>query len=180
MAKYETCRKVVFSNNDLPDVVEEVVSRLMQLPEKMIQEFIDNDWHIFITNGSIEKHIGQRECDGGFIGGITLPEFRTIFIPVSPINGDITFNAAFATIHEFGHYFDRSKGEISASYKFQNIYNQEDKVFCDYVGTAGNTTSPVEYFAEAFARFVENPDKVKEYCPITYEYFTNIFKEYEQ
>lgn len=179
MANYETCRKVVNCNTYAPDVVEAVVNRLMMLPEKMVQEFADNDWHIFITNGSIENHIGEREVDfcGGHIGGITVFEYRTIYIPIVG-KTDRTFCAEFATIHEFGHYFDRSRGVISMGYDFQKIYNSEDRVFCANVGTAGNTNEVMEYFAESFACYYLKNDELKKYCPITYEYMDNIKNQY--
>lgn len=173
MATYETCRNVVFCNHYAPDVMEEVVNMLMLLPENMVKEFSDNDWHIFITNRSIENHIGEREGCG--IQGITDFNMRVIVIP---IGSDRIFAAGFATIHEFGHYFDRSRGLISLSYQFQKIYSMEDRVFCENVGTASNTTDSTEFFAESFARYVHEPEKLKEFCPNTYDYMNSIFNEY--
>lgn len=179
MAKYETCRPLVSTNSRALDVVEEVVNKLMLLPEGMIQEFADNDWHIFITRGSIESHLGEREpAPGeGVTMGITCMEDRVIFIPIFEENR--TLAAGFATIHEFGHYYDRSNGLHSVSYKFQNIYNEEDRVFCKELCTATNTTNSVEYFAETFAAYVLNNEGLKKYCPNTYAYLeTEVFGKY--
>lgn len=181
MAKYETCRRVVSVNNhEYLDVVEEVVNQLMQLPEKMVQEFANNDWHIFVTKGSIENHIGERNTAVGepTILGITFWECRTIFMPILDQNDFSLEQIGHATIHEFGHYFDRARGITSKSYKFQQIYNAEDRIYCENIGTAANTDCAEEYFAETFAAYVLNGDRLKEYCPITYEYFRNIFFEY--
>lgn len=179
MANRELCRSLISTNINANDVVEEIVNNLMLLPEAMVQEFKDTDWHIFITKGSIETHFGLREPDTADprIMGITCWDNRVIFIPI--LKDSRTFAAGFATIHEFGHYFDRSNGMPSASYKFQNIYNAEDREFCNCVGTAGNTTEAVEYFAEAFASYVLRSDKLKEHCPTTYAYFDSIFDQYK-
>lgn len=179
MANYETCRKVITTNNfDYMDVVEETVKQLMQLPEKMVEEFGDNDWHIFITKGSIENHMGERDVtyNNPHIGGITVYEFRTIYIPVFP--EDRLYAAAFATIHEFGHYLDRSKGLLSISYEFQKIYNTNDRTFCAKLCRASNTTSSTEFFAESFAIYVLNPEGLKEHCIDTYNYFEDLFRLY--
>lgn len=180
MASYETCRGVVYCNSYAYDVMESVVNMLMLLPEKMVKEFANNDWHIYITNRSIESHLGERvPAPGeGSIQGITDFQMRVIVIPISE-GDDRTFAAAFATIHEFGHYFDRSKGLISLSYEFQKIYNTEDRIFCNNLCTASNTTDSTEYFAESFAQFVHVPEKMKELCPDTYGYFNRFFQNYK-
>lgn len=179
MAKYETCRALVSTNSKALDVVEEIVNKLMLLPEGMVKDFVNNDWHIFITKGSIESHLGEREPvpGEGQIMGITCIEDRVIFIPI--ISDHRTFAAGYATIHEFGHYYDRCNGMHSISYKFQNIYNEEDRVFCKELCTATNTTNSIEYFAETFAAYVLNNEKLKKYCPNTYAYMkTEVFDRY--
>lgn len=183
MASYEECRRLITSNIQVSDVIEEVVNKLMLLPSKMIEEFANNDWHIFITKGSIESHYNERESHGSQerIMGLTDWNARVIFIPIIHEwkEEGRTFPAEFATIHEFGHYFDRSKGMPSMSYKFQNIYNEEDIAFCKNVGTASNTTEAVEYYAEAFAAYVLRNQLLREYCPDTYKYFEAVFDEYK-
>lgn len=181
MATYEACRRVVASNVHDPKAVNALVNELVKLPEKMIQEFADLDWHIFITKSSIENHVGVRLPDikngDGFIGGITFWECRTIFVPIFD-GEDKYFAIEFSTIHEFGHYFDRLKGYVSQSYEFQKIYNQDDREFCKYVGTASNTTSSDEFFAEAFAAYINNREDLKIHCIDTYSYMKKLFDKY--
>lgn len=162
--------------------VTAVIEQLNLLPYKMIKEFYDNDWNIRIIKDSIEFHLGERipGPDDGFTGGITFWDTRTIYIPAgSPEGCDIpNWYIKFATIHEFGHYLDRSKGYISMSYEFQKIYNAEDRIFCENIGRASNTESCIEYFAESFACYVNDDGKMRELCPLTCAYFDNIFSTY--
>ena len=181
MATYTTCRRVVASNVNDPEAVNTLIKELIKLPEKMVQQFADLDWHIFITKSSIENHIGKRLPDfsngDGFIGGITFWDCRTIFVPLFD-GEDKYFAIKFSTIHEFGHYFDRFKGFVSQSYDFQQIYNQDDREFCNHVGIAINTTSSEEFFAESFAAYVNKQEELKEHCPDTYNYMKVLFDKY--
>lgn len=156
---------------------------LRKLPYKMVEEFYKNDWTIRITANRLEHHVGERMPDAneGYTGGLTFWESRTIYLPAgSPEGCDIPhYYIHYATIHEFGHYFDRSKGMISMSYEFQHIYNKEDRIFCKEVGTASNTDSAIEYFAESFACYVKDNEHMREFCPLTCEYFDKIFEAYK-
>ena len=160
-----------------------VVNQLNLLPYKMVKEFYDNDWAIRVIKNSIEHHVGERIPvikEEGCTAGITLWQTRTIYLSAGSPEGCDTphWYIEFATIHEFGHYFDRSKGYISLSYEFQDIYDKEDRIFCKEVGTASNTTDVVEYFAESFARYVKSNERLREFCPLTCAYFDRIFNTY--
>lgn len=158
------------------------VEELRKLPYKMVEEFYKNDWTIRIVKNSIEHHLGERvPVPGeGYTGGITFWESRTIYLPAgSPEGCEIpNYYIRYATIHEFGHYFDRSKGMISMSYEFQHIYDTEDRIFCTEVGTACNTDSAIEYFAESFACYVKDSEHMREFCPLTCAYFDKLFAAY--
>lgn len=159
-----------------------LVNELKLLPYKMVKEFYENDWHFHITANGLEFHVGERvpDPDEGRTCGLTFWNARTILIPTGSPAGckEEYMYIKFAAIHEFGHYFDRSKGFLSMSYEFQKIYAAEDRIFCRELCTASNTDSSVEYFAESFSVFVHNGEKLKEFCPLTYNYFTNIFNKY--
>lgn len=156
---------------------------LSKLPYKMIQEFYENDWQIRITKNCLEHHLGERVPipEEGFTGGITFFDSRTIYLPASSPEGcDIPYYyIKYSTIHEFGHYFDRSKGLISMSYEFQNIYDKEDRIFCKEIGTASNTDSSIEYFAESFSCYVKDNEHMRKFCPLTCAYFDKIFNAYK-
>lgn len=185
MANYETCKNVIYSNFADQRAVETAVKELQKLPEKMVKEFADNDWHIYISKNSIETHIGERkpkDFTEPHICGITFWEARIIIIPinntkyVSSKYNDIILSL----VHEFGHYLDRSKGYQSQSYTFQNIYDSEGQRFCEVLCTASNTSDSFEYFAEAFAEYVRCKERLEEVVPRTYNYLKKIFSEYEE
>ena len=159
-----------------------VINELKLLPYNMVEEFYNNDWNIRIIKNSLEFHVGERipSPEEGRTCGITFWDSRTIYIPTGSPEGcnEPYWYIKFATIHEFGHYLDRSKGFISQSYEFQKVYNAEDRKFCKQLCTSSNNDSAVEYFAEAFNIYVHEKDAMKEVCPLTYNYFENLFKKY--
>ena len=80
--------------------------------------------------------------------------------------------------HEFGHLLDYGYGESfkSDSKIFMEIYEVEKGSFvaCDnyeYV-----TSNPQEYFAEAFAEYMTNPDRLRDNTPMTYDYIEHVLR----
>lgn len=79
--------------------------------------------------------------------------------------------------HEFGHLLDYGYGESfkSNSKIFRDIYEAEKGSFVmhndnyEYV-----TSTPREYFAEAFAEYMTNPDRLRDNTPMTYDYIEHI------
>lgn len=83
--------------------------------------------------------------------------------------------------HEIGHFFDRgTNSDLSQSYEFEQIFYAEvnnylntEQYKVDNFGIYVNISTPIEYFASAYACYVSYPESLKENCPMTYEYINN-------
>ena len=56
-------------------------------------------------------------------------------------------------LHEFGHYVDYTKGDVSLKSEFENIYENSSEAFADafVIDTEGYDKS--EFFADGFAKY---------------------------
>ncbi|WP_294364134.1 hypothetical protein [uncultured Clostridium sp.] len=84
--------------------------------------------------------------------------------------------------HEMAHAIEHEKGKLSLSSGFSNCYDEalnllsakELRYTDDYYTYYLN--DPIEYFAESFAIYKQTPDIVKEYAPLTYDFFESNMK----
>lgn len=95
---------------------------------------------------------------------------------------DYTDTFDITVLHEIGHAIDYENYLLSNTSEFQNAYNEantllsvEDLRYNDddieYV-----LSSISEYFAESYALYKMKTDIVKEYAPLTYEFFETNMK----
>ena len=144
---------------------------LEMLPQKIIDDFNDNDWEIIIDDKNSEYF--EKYKNTNVIG---LTNFTQKKIILSK-NSEALFSA---TIHEFGHYVDYLNGKISETDEFLDIMKKESKayrknflVFINYNFTHANKDSQ-EYFAEMFQQYIMFPNITKLYAPLTCEYIQEI------
>lgn len=86
--------------------------------------------------------------------------------------------------HEIGHImdeYDESDGHhdisirrYSSTSEFKKIFEQEKNSISEYSKEKFFKKQIDEYFAECIAIYVEQPDKLKEFAPLTYEYLDKI------
>lgn len=93
-------------------------------------------------------------------------------------NGDYPVKKDNTVYHEFGHLLDYGYDEQfrSDSKIFEEIYEAESDAFMVDGGYVYATSTPREYFATAFAEYMTNPDRLREYTPMTYDYIEHVLK----
>jgi hypothetical protein len=92
-------------------------------------------------------------------------------------NPEIWLVCPSALLHEFGHWFDYTKNWLSGSDESLEVYHAEKGSFAANIDREQHYIStPAEYFAESFARYLENPDTLKKYCPVTHDYISNLIQ----
>ena len=79
-------------------------------------------------------------------------------------------------LHEFAHGLDFEHGfALSKSEEFAVIFEAERDIFISFHSThKNNTSTQLEYFAEAFAKCITDPQSMMDNCPATYTYIINI------
>ena len=153
--------------------VAALMVELSKLPDSLQKSFVSGNGMVYLTSFPLGEILNTyhgmsyqpNERATGFF--IVNPEgFPEIWLTSS------TGAIAAATLHEFGHYFDFLNGWISAGDLFLPIYEAERHGFKNHItGEEHFTSNAAEYFAEAFACFIDSPDALKEHCPETYNFF---------
>lgn len=91
---------------------------------------------------------------------------------------------SYAFNHEYGHFIDYINNSLSSSNEFSAIYEcEKDSLFPDVQEPTNNDfykKTKIEYFAEAYKIYVENPNKLQTKAMKTYNFINNIEKLYEQ
>lgn len=144
-------------------VVNEVNHQLSLVPKKIMDKFQSTGWKIFVTDKSIAQSYAHSS---GRIMGYTMYTEKQIVIE------NRTSASTEATIHEIGHFWDDYLGTVSTQSEFNQIYHNEKNQFKSAFNVReGNISSNMEYFGEAFWKYVTEKDKFKNTCPQTYNYF---------
>lgn len=68
-------------------------------------------------------------------------------------------------------------GVYSRSDDFTKIFKEEHNSIEGYSLEKYSSTDPQEYFAEAFAWFLDDSNKLEKSSPLTYKYFKSIYKQ---
>lgn len=123
----------------------------------------------------------DREHTGIYTGLFTarLPEGGYAYDYTIHIDSSKTYNVSFATLHEIGHLADFILGETSGN---MGIYYSSVSGFSQIYQTEAASSglgkyaasSPSEYFAEAFKIYFQDPGRLKEDAPLTFQYVENI------
>lgn len=86
--------------------------------------------------------------------------------------------AVKSVTHEVGHVVDFKLGSISWTQSFHDAFIAETASFNTFWNTDfQNTDTQTEYFAESFETYILKPDKLKQYCPATYELLANYISQ---
>ncbi|MDY4692082.1 MAG: hypothetical protein SO401_00710 [Blautia sp.] len=156
----ETLNIVEAEGNVDQKFVDEANELINQVPEDVLQGFVDNGWKIYIT----DKNIAQTYFAGEFnsVKGVTDWDTHIIRIEDRPEAVET------ATVHEFGHYLDAIKGYVSHTPEFKQIYSEEGKTFADTFKVDFYYDNQ-EFFADGIYRYFSvEKDMLEENCPKLY------------
>ena len=144
--------------------VNNVNAYYLGIPENVRQYLEDRGWTFICSAQSFGKRYGYT----GSILALTVYNDKVIYI-------DNRKKAEPSIVHEVGHAIDYSYGFTSNSQEFNDIFAVEHNNVSSFWKTHhNNTDTAVEYFAEAFQIYVQQPENLQTYCPQTYDYIQNI------
>lgn len=170
IVSYASCP--ISESNDV-DASAEAEKYYNMLPGALRSQFESEGWEILIKDvASVNlacAALGGPVGGGGYVAGFTHSFSRMIILSNTDAGG--------AMNHEFGHYFDFSKGKASDSSLFQDIYANEKTSFDDGSNDYAMSGSG-EYFAEAFREYVECAGYLKITCPRTYNFIDGYMSAY--
>ena len=149
----------VYEEGYVYDTIWESYDELPKIVKTMLRE---NHYRIYVVD-----LINNNER----ILGLTMYKASIILIK------NETYEVVDTFYHECGHVLDDEScfGYASETKEFEGIYENERYMFV-YVSPYNHeycTSTKQEYFAQAFAEYMTNPDKLKRYTPQTYEYIEN-------
>lgn len=133
----------------------------LKIPENVRNSFQNNGWSIICTTDKLGEKFFSPNIS---IQAVTDSATKTIWVEAREA-------AMTSILHEIGHYIDWQCGWVSMTKTFGDIWRDEVDTFKSIITTNdNNTSSPSEYFAEAYQISLEYPDLLSQYCPQTYEY----------
>lgn len=151
---------------------KEAIQYYNMLPESLRNQFESEGWEIIISDVAtvnMMRAMYGGVSTGGYVAGFTESFSKSIILADT--------DAGNAINHEFGHYFDYSKGKISDTELFKDIYKAESGKFDG--GNNDYAKSQVgEYFAEAFREYVECAGYLHNCCPRTYSFIDGLMLNY--
>lgn len=156
---------IIKSEGDIPaERIRNIEANYEKIPKNVRKCLIDSGWSYICT----DSDFGRQNGINGSILALTVWNTKTIYI-------DNRKAAESAIIHETGHAVDSLNRGCSFSAEFFSIYQTERDSFCSIWNTHhSNTDTSVEYFAECFSAYVQNPSLLSEYCPATFAYIDNL------
>ena len=158
---------IIKSEGDIPaERIRNIEANYEKIPENVRKCLIGSGWSYICS----DSDFGRQNGINGSILALTVWNTKTIYI-------DNRKAAESAIIHETGHAVDSLNRGCSFSAEFFSIYQTERDAFCSIWNTHhNNTDTSVEYFAECFSAYVQNPSLLSEHCPATFAYIDNLVK----
>ncbi len=154
------------------------LQRYNQIPQEIRNAFEEKGWSIIITDSATlnrKSHINMVIPEGYILAGSTAVNSKTIYL------NDLSYLSYESICHEMGHFFDvelskEVNGNVrsSKSQDFIDIWNAEKNGY----GDSYCISTSAEYFADAFASYIQNGADLKAKCPRTYSYVENIVSMY--
>lgn len=140
-----------------------------ELPEVVKNLFINTD----CTLTEVDHMESNPKAVGMFIHNDI-----THYYAIEIIRGEFGSSKESIVYHEFGHLLDYGYNECykSNSKIFREIYEAEKGAFVVDDNYEYVTKDPQEYFAESFAEYMTNPDRLRDNTPMTYEYIEHVLK----
>lgn len=140
-----------------------------ELPEVVKRLFVNTD----CTLTEVDYDEDNPKRAGMFICNNTVHYYA-----IEIVRGEFCINKENVVYHEFGHLLDYGYNECfrSDSKIFREIYEVEKGAFVVDDNYEYVTSNPQEYFAEAFAEYMTNPDRLRDNTPMTYSYIEHVLK----
>ena len=118
---------------------------LNTLPDNLLTEFVNSGWKLYVTS-----NIPVLTFFSGIYGEPNgRPNLEAHYIEVT--NDQETMGKTL--LHEFGHYVDYAKGDVSLKSEFENIYENSSETFADAFGIDTEGYDQSEFFADGFAKY---------------------------
>lgn len=150
-------------------VLQEMLS---YVPANVLNRFYADNWGFSLTT----DNLSDRFYGGAYTYVRAVTERQTKTVWMAQNDEAIRLSA----IHELGHYVDLTLGWPHESDDFTAIFRNEKYSFTVVNGsTEQASTSPVEYFAEAFQETILHPENVQEHAPRTYAYMSAIINNFK-
>lgn len=157
---------IIIDNECSKDQIDKFNETWRSIPNKITDSFCDNEWKVVLTSTDLTEYYNTNyNAKTTLVEGLTIRSKKIIFV-----DKDSDINSILK--HEMGHYVDTVKGNVSDGNEFFSIFNKEVEQFTEkFNPDKGHVASWVEYFAEAFYRYLDSTNELKEACPTTYEFF---------
>lgn len=132
------------------------------VPEDIITLLQNNGWGYVIYSEDQMEELGEAYGYEQKIIGLSVYDSHLIYISNMRLD---------TVIHEIWHAVDSILEFPSQSDEALSVFSEEKKTFLKTFPsvTYANSSSPTEYYAEAFQEYVLDEDSLKEQCPKTYE-----------
>lgn len=140
---------------------------LAYVPDNITRKFYAEHWGFSLT----ADNLSDRFFGGAYayVRAVTEKEKKTIWMAQ---NDEAIRQSA---VHELGHYVDMSLDWAHEKDDFIAIFRSEKYAFN---GSAQSSSSPVEFFAEAFQETILHPESVQQNAPQTYAYMTSVINSF--
>lgn len=140
-----------------------------ELPEVVKNLFVNTD--CTLTEVDYDEDKPNR-------AGVFMCNDTVHYYAIEIVRGEFCINKENVVYHEFGHLLDYGYNEYfkSDSKIFREIYEADRGAFVVDCGYDYVTSNPQEYFAEAFAEYMTNPDRLRDNTPMTYYYIEHVLK----
>lgn len=169
--------KIELDGTATKEEAEELQCMLKLVPYQLVNAFVDDGYKILLSSKDLREYVGYQWSVEP--SGVYSYNNKTIYLS-NKNNNDWAVNTLY---HEFGHYVDVAygltkgyTGYISVLEPFNSIYKEERLKF--KVDTNKNLSyyqsSAIELFAQAFAEYIVNRDRLKVNTPKTYNYVKGV------
>jgi hypothetical protein len=159
--------------------IDTLMAELSKIPGTLQSDFITGNGQFFLTDIPMTEilaqyhgieHQADPRAQGFFIVNSGTPEIW-LTSSAQAITG--------VALHEFAHWYDYSQNWLSGSDSFLEIYYAEKGSFNHHIDKEQHYIStPEEYFAESFSRYITSPQTLSTHCPLTYGYIKSILADY--
>ncbi|MCQ2978568.1 MAG: hypothetical protein MJ245_02095 [Clostridia bacterium] len=152
------------------------------IPNSMLKELEERGYVIHVVDDvtqttGIDASYTSSEFSGYEVSGLYSKTSQAIYVRYM-------WDEADCVVHEIGHFIsiefhliDKDNGTYDA---FDSIYQKDKANFKNHFDNGTYATCNItEYFAEAFQMYFTNTASLKKYCPSTYEYFDNLYNDFE-
>lgn len=136
---------------------------LSYMPNEVTNTLLDNHWSYMLCSDSQMNEIAKEYGYKQQLIGLSVYDQKIIYISNKRID---------TVIHETWHAVDSILGFPSKHKSSMKIYKEEKEAFLNAFPSVidENSSTSMEYFAEAFQRYVMEKQTLRESCPKTYKY----------